>query len=85
MLNWATSGSAEELLGRGTQVRDAEVFAAFSRLVTLESTLPGSKALVETWIMSHMFAIYSLPIVWTVLFLKYTVHQLKKRCEEFSL
>ena len=71
MLNWATSGSAEELLGRETQVRGAEVFAAFRRLVTLESTLPpGSKALVETWIMSHMFAIYSLPVVWTVLLLK---------------
>ena len=70
MLNWASSGSAEEFLGLETQVRGTEVFAAFRRLVPLESTLPGSKALVETWIMSHMFAIYSLPVVWTVLLLK---------------
>ena len=69
MLNWASSGSAEELLGLETQVRGAEVFAALWRLVTRESTLPGSKALVETWIMSHMFAIYFLPVVWTVLLL----------------
>ena len=54
MLNWASSGSAEEFLGLETQVRGAEVFAALWRLVTRESTLPGSKALVETWIMSHI-------------------------------